>query len=235
MKARGIPDKLVRCVGTFCSDGTPSVVVNGRTSKRRVLAQAGLPQGSSLSPVSFLFFNADLVQRKINANWLNYTAWVTGPTAEETLAGIQVTTDNALKWETRSEQNGSDPLHEDCVTVQIKGKDFKPKSSVKALGVIMDANLRYKGHMTRAAAKFLAAAPCLRRLKVLSPRTARQLFVSTVAPVVDYASNVWMHSCDAQGLAWLNRVQKVGAQVITGALGGTAVAEAEASIQTVQE
>ncbi|KJK84787.1 hypothetical protein H633G_11433 [Metarhizium anisopliae BRIP 53284] len=68
MKARGIPDKLVRCVGTFCPDGTPSVVVNGRTSKRRVLAQAGLPQGSSLSPVSFLFFNADLVQRKINAN-----------------------------------------------------------------------------------------------------------------------------------------------------------------------
>ncbi|KJK73321.1 hypothetical protein H634G_11532, partial [Metarhizium anisopliae BRIP 53293] len=101
----------------------------------------------------------------------------------------------------------------------------------------MDTNLRYKEHMTRAAAKGLTAALCLRRLKILSPRTARQLFVSTVAPVVDYASSVWMHACGAQELAWLNRVQMVGAQAITGAFSkvATAVAEAEASIQTVQE
>ncbi|KIW36184.1 uncharacterized protein PV06_11514 [Exophiala oligosperma] len=33
----------------------------------------------------------------------------------------------------------------------------------------------------------------LRRLRGLSPATARLLFTCTVAPVVDYASNVWMH------------------------------------------
>ncbi|KAM4055410.1 reverse transcriptase (RNA-dependent DNA polymerase) [Hirsutella rhossiliensis] len=46
---------------------TASVVVNGHTSEQRVLPQAGLPQGSPLSPIAFLFFNADLVQRRINA------------------------------------------------------------------------------------------------------------------------------------------------------------------------
>ncbi|KAH8747042.1 hypothetical protein F5883DRAFT_584699 [Diaporthe sp. PMI_573] len=30
---------------------------------------------------------------------------------------------------------------------------------------------------------------------MLSPRTARQLFVATVAPTMDYASSVWAHSC----------------------------------------
>ncbi|KJK84825.1 hypothetical protein H633G_11380 [Metarhizium anisopliae BRIP 53284] len=161
MKARGIPDKLVRCVGTFCPDGTPSVVVNGRTSKRRVLAQAGLPQGSSLSPVSFLFFNADLVQRKINANGGSIIR----------LGGRDAASKTAVIHFTRAASRSSNGPY------QIKGKDFKPKSSVKALGVVMDANLRYKEHMTRAAANFLAAAPCLRRLKMLSPRTARQLRV----------------------------------------------------------
>ncbi|EFY84914.1 reverse transcriptase, putative [Metarhizium acridum CQMa 102] len=206
MKARGIPDRLVRWVGAFCSDRTASVVVNGYASERRVLAQAGLPQGPPSSPIAFLFFNADLVQGKINANGGSiafvddYTAWVTGPTAEENRAGIQSIIDDALKWEARSgatfKANKTAVIHFTRTASRssddaylIKGKEVKPKSSVKVLGVVMDTNLRYKEHMTRAAAKGLAAALCLRRLKMLSPRTARQLFVSTVAPVVDYASS----------------------------------------------
>ncbi|OAQ58910.1 reverse transcriptase [Purpureocillium lilacinum] len=67
MRARGLPDKLVRWVDAFCSSRTASIVVNGHTSAVRELPQAGLPQGSPLSPVLFLFFNADLVQRRIKA------------------------------------------------------------------------------------------------------------------------------------------------------------------------
>ncbi len=54
----------------------------------------------------------------------------------------------------------------------------------------MDYELRYKQHLARTAAKGLAAALALRRLKMLSLRTARQLFIATVAPVIDYATNV---------------------------------------------
>ncbi|KJZ71567.1 hypothetical protein HIM_09036 [Hirsutella minnesotensis 3608] len=88
MKARGIPSRLVKWVDAFCSERTASVVVNGHTSEQQALAQAGLPQGSPLSPVAFLFFNADLVQRRISNNSGSiafvddYSAWVTGPTAE---------------------------------------------------------------------------------------------------------------------------------------------------------
>jgi hypothetical protein len=59
--------------------------------------------------------------------------------------------------------------------------------------------------MARTAAKGLAAALALKRLKMLSPRTARQLFVATVAPVMDYAANVWKHVCGEKALSWLNR------------------------------
>jgi hypothetical protein len=63
----------------------------------------------------------------------------------------------------------------------IKGKEVRPKSNAKILGVVMDAKLRYKEHIARAAAKGLSAAMCLRRLKMLSPQTARRLFVAIVA------------------------------------------------------
>ncbi|EAQ93099.1 predicted protein [Chaetomium globosum CBS 148.51] len=45
------------------SDGNATIAVNGFTSGRQELPQAGLPQGSPLSPVLFLFFNADLRSR----------------------------------------------------------------------------------------------------------------------------------------------------------------------------
>jgi hypothetical protein len=68
MKARGIPEELCQWVEAFCSDRTASIQVNEQASESRRLPQAGLPQGSPLSHILFLFFNADLVQRRINAH-----------------------------------------------------------------------------------------------------------------------------------------------------------------------
>ncbi|CEJ62734.1 Putative Reverse transcriptase [Penicillium brasilianum] len=76
----------------------------------------------------------------------------------------------------------------------------------------------------------------LRRLRGLTPATARQLFTSTVAPVVDYASSVWMHACRDKASGPINRVQRVGAQAIVGSFltVATSVAEAEAHIAATQ-
>jgi hypothetical protein len=202
----------------------------------------------------FLFFNADLVQHKINANGGSiafvddYTAWVVGPSAEANRAGIQAIIDRALDWERRS---GAQFEGEKTAIVHftrnkdrssetpfiVKGDTVKPKESAKILGVTMDCELRYKQHIAKTAAKGLTAALALRRLKMLSPQTARQLFVATVAPVMDYAASVWMHACGEKALSWLNRAQKIGALAITGAFRtvATAVAEAEASILPIRE
>ena len=83
-------------------------MVNGFASEQKELPQAGLPQGSLLPPILFLFFNADLVQQKINkkggaiAFIDDYTAWITGNSAAENHAQIQAIVERALKWEERS-------------------------------------------------------------------------------------------------------------------------------------
>jgi hypothetical protein len=77
----------------------------------------------------------------------------------------------------------------------------------------------------------------LRRLKGLSPSVARHLFVAIVAPVIDYAPNVWIHTYRDVSIMAVNRVQRLGAQAIVGTFHtvATAVAEAGANILPVRE
>jgi hypothetical protein len=81
----------------------------------------------------------------------------------------------------------------------------------------MDRELRYRSHMALAATKGLKVAMALKRLQMTSPSMARQLFTCMVAPVVDYAMVVWKHACNVRAMTAFNRVQKVGAQAVTGA------------------
>jgi hypothetical protein len=102
---------------------------------------------------------------------------------------------------------------------------------------VIDSELRYEEHIKEAATPGLRAAICLRRLRMLTPRTVRQLFIATVALTMDYALNVWSHRRGWRETRWLNEVQKMGAQAITGAFKtvSVAVAEAEAGILPIGE
>jgi hypothetical protein len=108
LAARGIPSDLVNWIDAFCSRRTATIVVNGQASDARELDQAGLPQGSPLSPILFLFFNADLVQQRIDQNGGaiafvdDYTAWVVGKTAAENKDRLQAIVQRATEWESRS-------------------------------------------------------------------------------------------------------------------------------------
>ena len=254
MKARGIPEKLLRWIEAFCSERTATIQINGQCSSVRNLPQAGLPQGSPLSPILLLFFNADLVQRRIDtyggaiAFVDDFTACVTGPTAQDNRDGIEAIINDALDWENRSgatfeaEKTAiihftKKPYKSTTDAFTIKGQCVEPKSYVKVLGVLTDDKLKYREHVARAASKGLEAAMQLRRLRGLSPATARQMFTSTVAPVVDYASNVWMHVYKDRVIGSINRVQRTGAQAIVGTFltVATAVAEAEAHIASARD
>lgn len=254
LAARGIPMGLVNWIDDCCSERTATIVVNGRSSKVCELEQPGLPQGSPLSPILFRFFNANLVQQKIDQNGGaiafvdDYTAWVVGKTAAENLNRLEMVVQLATRWESRSgasfegektsfihftrnsQQSSDEPI-------AVKGREVRLTPSVKILGLIMDSELRYKEHTARAATRGLRAAMALKRLRGLSPSVTRKLFTVTVAPVVDYASSVWMHARGVKADSVLNRVQRIGGQAVIGCFRtiGTAVAEAEANLPTIKE
>ena len=56
--------------------------------------------------------------------------------------------------------------------------------------MVLDPELWYKTYIANAAAKGLKATIELKRLRLVLPRTARQLFSAIVALVANYALNV---------------------------------------------
>ncbi|RKK91058.1 hypothetical protein BFJ68_g16279, partial [Fusarium oxysporum] len=191
-----------------------------------------------------------LLQEQIYAAWRGrrILSLVTGPTAESNCDGIKSIIKKALDWERRSgatfETEKTAIIHftrkaykSDSEPFTIRGQLVRPKTQVKVLGVIMDSGLKYKEHIARAATKGWKAVMELQRLRGLTPRTARQQFTATVAPVVDYASNVWIHACKYRRASPINRVQRIGANAIVGVFltVATGVVEAEAHIASAHE
>ena len=58
---------------------------------------------------------------------------------------------------------------------------------MKILGVVIDSKLRYKNYVKRIFNKELKAALALKQMCALSPPIAYQLFITIVAPVINYA------------------------------------------------
>jgi hypothetical protein len=94
LRQRRIPEPIVRWVYGFRSDRKACVMVNGFTSEVEDLSRSGLPQGSPLAPILFLFFDANTVRLKIREGGSiafvdDYTAWVVGDSAERDTSKIQ--------------------------------------------------------------------------------------------------------------------------------------------------
>ena len=95
LRQRKIPEKLVKWVESFCTDRKACLTLGNFCSEILDLVEAGLPQGSPLSPLSYIFYNADLVEIPITVTEGglgfvdDFSAWVIGNTASENLARVK--------------------------------------------------------------------------------------------------------------------------------------------------
>jgi hypothetical protein len=95
LRARRIPSMARKWIASFMSDRHASIGFDDFRTVTAPLANAGLAQGSPLSPILFAFFNADLVNQPVtyhggaSAFIDDYFRWRVGRSAEENLVKIQ--------------------------------------------------------------------------------------------------------------------------------------------------
>ena len=95
IRARRIPTVARKWIASFMSNRHASIGFDDFRTEVMPLLNAGLAQGSPLSPILFDFFNSDLVDEPVtfhggaSAFIDDYFRWRVGRSAEENLAKIQ--------------------------------------------------------------------------------------------------------------------------------------------------
>ena len=116
------------------------------------------------------------------------------------------------------------------------GQVIESEPTIKILGVTLDQGLKDREHISGARDKGIKAALALKRVKNLRPEVARKLFYSKVTSITDYASPIWGPAAAQYTIDRLDKVQRIGAQAITGAFSivSLLIAESEASLAPTQ-
>lgn len=229
-------------------------------SSVQAIEHAGIPQGSPLSPILYVFYNANLVQGHIKKSEGSigfiddYNAWVAGPSAAENTRRLQTQLlPRAEKWARESgavfeaEKTAfihfNRPLQPDrglSNHLVFSNRTIAPKRSVKILGVTLDSALSMTEHVSKAVAKAIGKCMALRRIRGVRPAQMRQMYMAAVVPTTDYAASTWYAPSRIgvkKHVVALERVQRLAARLILRAYKSVAmlVLQSEAQLQSVSE
>jgi hypothetical protein len=256
-----VPGDLVAWIKSFCNRRKASVVVGDYESPVQDTGHAGIPQRSPLSPILYVFYNANHVQGQINKRQGSigftddYNAWVAGPSVAENTRRLQT---QLLPRVERWARGGGAvfeaektafihflrPLQPDCGPTNylvFGNKTTAPKKSVKILGVTLDSGLSMMNeHVPKAVSKAMGRCMALRKIRGVRPAQMRQMYIVAVVPTTDYAASTWYApSCIGvkRHVVALERVQRLAARLILRAYKSVAmlVLQSEAKLQSVSD
>jgi hypothetical protein len=263
LRAKGFPEWIVKFVQGFTGQKETSLVFSGYQSPPIAVA-TGIPQGSPLSPILFLFFVSNLLNSfeegaTQGIGFVDDTNLITyGPTAAENCRILEKAHDTCIEWArrhgvqfspekyqlihfTRKRNQSADLQH----TIRIQGFGGQPVQGLRVLGVWVDSKLQWSAHAAQAARKGQAQYIALSRIvnSTWGPcfQRSRLLYTAVVRPTMTYGSSVWAIGESGKGppkslLKPLQKVQTACLRSITGGYKRTATAllEKEANIPPLQ-
>lgn len=209
LRAKGIPSKARQWISSFMTSRSASITLDDFESDNTLLENAGLAQGSPLSPILFGFYNSDLVDQPVDSNGGasafidDYFRWRTSSSVEENIQKIQE--EDIPRIEQWARRTGASFAAEKTELIHLtrrkpaqgkgeitmNGKVIKPADTAKLLGVIFDTEMRWKEHVQHAVKQATKRIIALSGLRHLRPEQMRQLYQACVTPTIDYASTVW--------------------------------------------
>lgn len=252
LRMRRIPTSLVAWIGSFLEKRTTRLHFNGKASEE-ICTPAGVPQGSPLSPLLYMYYNAGLLHAGPGDLALGFIDDIVYGTAGKTDKGNATKLKRALgKADEWKKQHGAQFEESKYVLVHFTrnrqkstnaaitlrdGMRIEPAAQARYLGVILDKALNFKAHIQHAVKKGTEAALALggigRATWGASHEYIRQLFLTVVATRMDYAAMVW-HGPRANGsmeasaaMRKFSTVQRVAMKAVTGCYRTTPTAAME--------
>jgi endonuclease/exonuclease/phosphatase family metal-dependent hydrolase len=255
LRIKGIPAWFVKWVESFVSERKTTVTIN-RTTSAPLEVQAGIPQGSPISPILYLFFNAPLLEACSRTNLkasvggfvddVHLLAY--GSSTEENCQTLGLLHQRCLEYARRHGASFSfekyelihftrQPQHFNTeIGITIEGVTLAPKPDIRVLGLQIDTQLHWGAQLTKVEEKMQRQAAALTRVTASAwgstLRKSRQVYTAIVRPAMMYGSNIW-HRFDKgkvnhQIIKTLTNQQNRCLRVVAGAYKATAQRDLEA-------
>ena len=232
---RGVPHHYVAWLNNFLNNRQAKVQFNGATSRSRKIVQ-GLPQGSVLAPILFLFYINQMAEQlpdNITASlYADDVAILASSTSKPQAVKLaQEATNTVSTWskEWKLTLNGSkseymifSQSHADSQwspNIVIDDIPLKRNQNAKFLGITFDRTLTFNQHVTNVVKK---AARKLKLLAAVAHSTwgwrksdLTKVYLSHVRSIINYAGSGWQPWLSASRINDLESIQNRGLRLIT--------------------
>jgi hypothetical protein len=214
LRKKGIPNYIVRWVTSFLRERSTSIKVNEGESEV-FHTETGIPQGSPISPILFLFFIAELLDATNNEGLRT--------------SSIGFVDDvHILTYSASTERNCAtlERIHQQCeIWANKHGAQFAPEKyqlihfakrpklfnmtaplrigqihrvatdNMRVLGVQVDTKLKWGPHLAKIVQKHSTQSFAIDRISTstwgASFRMAKLVYTSVIRPTVTYGASIW--------------------------------------------
>ena len=219
LRSYGIAGNLLSWIEDFLTNRHQAVRVGNNISDFADVG-SGVPQGSVLGPLLFLFFindisdlfGTDLVIKLYADDVKIYVAIDNISSSDNLQVGLNALIKWCEDWQLNVSINKCNVLHigakNSCHTYTMNAFCLPSVRLSTDLGVLVDSKLRFTDHYAAIVAKaHQRAALILRCFKCRDPCILYKAFTTYVRPLLETCSNVWcpVYKCDVD---YIEKVQR---------------------------
>jgi exonuclease III len=252
LKRKGIDKSIVDWIRSFLKDRTTILKLTEYESPKTVIS-IGIPQGSPVSPILYLFYNSELIEdcEKYLREGVETSGYADdigliaqGPnTATTTKILTKVHEEVCVPWARRHGSVFSPPKYQLLHVTRKRNMNLEepiilpdttihPREEATYLGLQFDSRLSWKGQKARVKYKTLKSMGALARISQSTwgaKLTAiRQIYNATVIPQATYACSAWYAPSKKENtktaiVRALESVQGKALRIATGAFRATSL------------